>query len=331
MLKTTLNSPRLISAMNLTYRRIRFLLLPALILFVTLGTQAQDKPLAQREVKPKPTPDENGLVKLWVVAIGPGHKIPQDLTQKDFRIFVDKKEQEIVYFSPRPREPLRVGVLLDVSEGRPIDKPDALEAAPISQFLRTLLGRDDRAFIATFNDSVSLLCPWTAKPEELDDALKRAFSVEFDGPPMLLDAIYTLCEERFSSEPGRKALIVLSDSPDDGSGHTQIETLEMAHRTDTILYPMLPWERTLSAPLFKNVQFAQIFGNDTGGFFYFVVDRKDLVNSLKGISTFLSHFYELTFRPDIGPHDGRYHSIKVKCRRSGVKLTTREGYYAPKG
>ena len=293
------------------------------------AARAQVRPLERREERPDAAVDQSGLVKLFVVAIAKPHTLIQNLTRKDFHVYQDKQEQELVRFSYMPHEPLRLGVLLDVSLNRDLDQPDALAAAPISQFLRAVLGKEDRAFVAAFNDEVSFLCPWTAKPEELDDALRRAFSTEFDGPANLYDAIYTLCEERFSSEPGRKALIVLSDSPDENSSRTDLEALEIAHRSDTIVYPVLPWERTLSAPIFKNVAFAQQFANDTGGFFYFVVKPQDLEKALKGIGIVLGHFYEIAYRPDANPHDGRYHKIKVRCSRPGIKLYTREGYFAP--
>lgn len=300
------------------------------ILAGTSPARAQVKPLEHRPPRPSTGADESGLVKLWVVAIAKPHTLIQNLTRKEFRVYQDKQEQDIVRFSYMPHEPLRLGVLLDVSLNRDLDQPDALAAAPLSQFLRATLGKEDRAFVATFNDETAFLCPWTSKPEELDDALRRGFATEFDGPANLYDAIYTLCEERFSSEPGRKALIVLSDSPDENSSHTDLEALEIAHRTDTIIYPVLPWERTLEAPIFKNVAFAQQFANDTGGFFYFVIKPEDFEKRLKGIGILLNHFYEIAYRPDPSPHDGRYHKIKVSCSRPGIKVYTREAYYAPK-
>ena len=266
-----------------------------------------------------------------MAAIARPHTLIQNLTEKDFHVYQDKREQEIVRFAYMPREPLRLGVLIDMSLNRDLDQPDALAAEPISKFLRATLGKDDRAFIATFNDSTKFLCPWSNKPEELDDALKRAFETELDGPANLYDAVYTVCEERFSSEPGRKVLIVLSDSPDEMSTHTELETLEFTHRTDTIVYPVMPWERTLTAPIFRNVTFAQLFANDTGGFFYFAIKPEDLGKSLHGIGTVVNHFYELAYRPDANPRDGKFHKIKVTCSRSGIKLYAREGYYAPKG
>ena len=289
---------------------------------------AQQPPLGHRaETR---AADDQGLVKLWVAAIGRPHMLIQNLTQKEFRVYEDKHEEQIVRFAYMPHEPLRVGVLIDMSLNRDLDRPDALSAAPISKFLSSTLGKDDRAFIATFNDSTQFLCPWSNKPEELDDALKRAFATEVDGPANLYDAIYTVCEERFSSEPGRKVLIVLSDSPDEMSTHPELEALEFAHRTDTVIFPVMPWERTITAPIFRNVEFAQLFANDTGGFFYFAIKPEDLAKSLHGISLVINHYYELAYRPDASLRDGKYHKVKVTCSRSGVKLYTREGRYAPK-
>jgi len=309
------------------------LLLALAVSFVMMAAPlgfGQGKPLERRPAKPSASANEKGLVKLWVVAKSNPRTLIQNLTRQELHVYQDKHEQEIVRFAYMPREPLRLGVLIDMSLNRDLDQPDALSAEPILKFLTATLGKDDRAFVAVFNDSATFLCPWTNKPEELDDALRRAFSTELDGPANLYDAIYTLCEERFSSEPGRKALVVLSDSPDENSSHTELETLEAVHSTDTIIYPVMPWERTLSAPLFRNVSFAQLFANDTGGFFYFAIKPEELDKSLKGIGTVVNHFYELAYRPDSNLHDGKIHNIKVTCSRHGIKVYTREGYYAPK-
>lgn len=312
--------------LSLRQKAFSFALLASLAILATAS--AQQSPLPRRPQIPPPSLYSQGEVKLWLVAKKP-RLLLLDLKQRDFHVFQDKHEQQILQFAAQPREPLRVGVLLDVSMDKPL-KPDALAWPPISRFLSALLGPNDRAFVAAFNDQVSLLTPWTAEPGVLDSALRNAFSIDPDNPPRLYDAIYTLCQERFASETGRKVLIVFSDSPDDHSEHTELDTLEMAHRTDTILYPVMPWEGRIHAPLFKNVHFAQTFANSTGGFFYFVVNPKDLDNSLKGIALYLSHLYEITYQPDVAPHDGRYHSIQVKCDRPGVKVYTRQGYYAPK-
>jgi VWFA-related protein len=298
---------------------------------VAVAAAANGKP-ALRLPQPQGTPAaaQGDMVKLWVVAFTGSRRLVQDLTQKDFRVFLDNREQQIAYFSPKVVEPLYLGLLIDASEYT-LDEPDLPDWQSVSRFLRMLLGREDHAFVARFNEKAYLLSDWTDDTVVLDDALRRAFTTKPQGIGALSDAVYTVCEERFSGVTGRKALIVISNSPDQSLDHSAEETLKIADRTNTIIYPVLPWARRRRRPLFENLKVAQSLSNETGGAFYLVLRPKDFDESLMGIGIALTHLYAIGYVPRDTVQDGRYHTIKVKCVRRGVKLIVREGYYAPEG
>jgi hypothetical protein len=109
-----------------------------------------------------------------------------------------------------------------------------------------------------------------------------------------------------------------------------METVESLRRADTIVYPILPWVTAKNATIFRNVRFAQVFSAETGGVFSVFTKPKEFEDDLEGVGIALTHLYAIGYEPGSQPPDGRYHQIKVKCLRPGVKIFTREGYSAPR-
>jgi VWFA-related protein len=151
-----------------------------------------------------------------------------------------------------------------------------------------------------------------------------------DDNPALYDSIVTLCAERFQGQLGRRALLVVSDTPDSSSFHNQPQTLEAIERTGVTVYTLLPWVDRTGQPPFGDIRFARFFADQTGGQFFMAFNRKTLDKDLDGVAAALVYTYTLGFVPNGVAHDGRYHSIRVKCSRPGVKLYSSQGYYAPR-
>jgi VWFA-related protein len=65
---------------------------------------------------------------------------------------------------------------------------------------------------------------------------------------------------------------------------------------------------------------------ETGG--RVCVNNNDLADCVKKAVDDGSSYYELSYYPDSGDWDGEFHRIVLKTSRNGVRLATREGYYA---
>lgn len=310
-------------------KSIQQVLLATMVLGLSPGCAfaGQETTLSRRDATVRPHADSSTMVRLWVLATRKDRHLVQDLTAEDFRVYQDNVPQPITHFEPRATEPLRLGILIDVSQGRQ-DEPEQVDWRTISQVLRRLLGPNDRAFVADFHAETSLVCPWTSDFSVLDEALQHVFASIPEGGAALYDAIFTLFEERFSGETGRKALVVLCGTPDNSSFHTEAEALELVGRTDTIVFPILPWVNAGST-IFRNVRFAQVFSEQTGGVLSLYTKPKEFENVLEGIGITLTHLYAIGYEPQQKSRDGQYHRIRVKCLRPGVKIFARSGYYAP--
>ncbi len=290
----------------------------------------KDAPRTEADPAAKTAPGGNPEavpVKLYVLAEGSGRKLVLDLKADDFEVLDDGQPQRVTSYAARSTEPLSLGILLETSRAR-LYEPEPVAWQAYSNMLRKLLGPGDQAFVATFAEKVTIRSPFTEDFRKLDDALHDAFTAPPQGTAALYDAIDNLCDEPFAGLRGRKALLVIADSADDSSFHTEVETLDRIQRAGLTVYFLLPWIERAYQPTFGAAQPAQFFANSTGGLFFVALGGKALLNDIDGIAAGLAYTYTLGYIPSTGLGDGRFHTVKVKCRRRGVKIHATEGYYA---
>ncbi|HYH00018.1 MAG TPA: VWA domain-containing protein [Terriglobales bacterium] len=73
----------------------------------------------------------------------------------------------------------------------------------------------------------------------------------------------------------------------------------------------------------------QALANATGG--TFVHNTNDLGGGMRQLAAPPEYTYILAFSPQALKHDGKYHTLKVTLTEPDLKVTARQGYYAPKG
>lgn len=285
---------------------------------------------AARGQSAAPTGRPDGApVKLWVLAEGPRRHLVLDLKAGDFQVLDDGRPQHITYFAPRSKEPLSLGILIETSRSR-LYEPEPVDWQSYSRLLHKLLHPGDQAFVATFAEKAVLQTKFTEDFRQLDQGLRDAFNTAPEGTTTLYDSLYDLCEEPFTGAPGRRVLLVVADAADESSYHDQVQTLEKIQRTGVTVYCVLPWVDRTYQPTYGARRAAQLFANSTGGLFFLAFGRKALLNDLNGIAAALTYTYTLGYEPSTAARDGRFHSVKVKCTRRGVKIDASEGYYAGK-
>ena len=182
-------------------------------------------------------------------------KIIRDLTKDDFTLQEDGRPQDIRYFSQDTNLPLTLGLLVDTSRSQ----TGVLEAernASRSFFDQMLVQPKDKAFLIHFDREVELLQDLTSSREKLQAALdllktpsdrersndpndsddSRSGSGSHHGGTQLYDAVFLASNELMKKQPGRKAIIILSDGVDRGSKTYLDAAIESAQRADTVIY-----------------------------------------------------------------------------------------------
>jgi Ca-activated chloride channel family protein len=199
----------------------------------------------------------------------------------------------------------------------------------------TRLRRDQVAF-GTFDDEVRLLQDFTTRLDLLERAVN---SVRRPGnQTSLYDAIWEICDEKMRSVPGRRVIVVISDGDDTYSRATLNEAIDIAQRTETIIFG-ISTKAGLSGSV-PGVEAGQVSDRgdrnferlceETGGRAFFIGDMLALENSFRQVARDLHSQYLITYRPTNETYDGRFRRIEVRLtgRRDNLRIRTRRGYTA---
>jgi VWFA-related protein len=200
------------------------------------------------------------LVNLPVVVRDKNGALVTTLTQDDFSLGVDGREQPIRYFDRDNNLPLTLGLLVDISGSvrSAIDDERNASEAFFDQMVTSPGGRSpDQAYLIQFAHEVDLLQALTPSVPMLRAALNRMGDEPRDqaqeqgnsgygryghgrgshgGGTTLYDAIYLGSTDLMQKQQGRKAMVVLTDGEDRGSMETLNNAIAAAQRAETVVY-----------------------------------------------------------------------------------------------
>jgi VWFA-related protein len=279
------------------------------------------------------------LVNLFVTIRDKNKRIVGDLKQQDFKVAEDGQDQQIAFFSKEVTLPITLALLLDTSGSEQFMLGAIQDMG--GRFLDRVLRKGDEALVMSFDTDVDLLSDFTDNRGQLDRAIRKArintpMSGGLSPGPVptahqtgtaLYDAIYLACNEKLSSEAGRKAIVIVTDAQDEGSRVRLEEAIETAQRTDTVIHILL-----VADPHFGgNSGVAHKISDETGGRTIVVNGEKHLAEAFDQISEELRSQYTLGYYPTNTAHDGRFRKIKVEMANHDLRVLARKGYYAPKG
>jgi Ca-activated chloride channel family protein len=268
------------------------------------------------------------LVLLNVSVVGPGGRYVADLTANDFEILEDGRTQELTFFAPS-NVPLSVSLILDTSSSMDEEMPVSRQAA--KAFIARL-GSSDVAQIVGFDSKVEVLQPRTSDRTLLTGAIDR---MRAGGATSLFNALYIVLRELEKSRPEtaddirRHVIVVLSDGEDTSSLVTFEDVLDLAKRSQTVIYTVgLGLEEQLRGPRSGGEFSLRQLAQETGGRLFMAKSGVDLPDIYTQIANELTSQYVIGYLSR-GQNDGAWRRLLVRIRRPNLQARTRPGYYAP--
>lgn len=343
------------------------------------NTNSADQPVTTMSVQVK-------VVNVLATVRDKQGKIVNTLGKDDFTVTEDGHPQTVKYFARETDLPLTLGLLVDtsLSERRVLGE----ERSASESFLVQMLREDkDKAFVIHFDREVELLQDLTASHEQLRTALASLETPRFDrtsgggggpgpgsggsgrgsgrhgGGTLLYDAVYLASEELMRKQPGRKALVVLSDGVDTGSKESLEAAIESAQRANTLVYSILfkddeaygnggGYGRTgISIPGMggpgmgrggmgggrggrrfpeehaDGKKILQRISKETGGRMFEVSKKEPVEQIYSQIQEELRNQYNLGYTPDRENAAAGYHKIQVAAKGKDLVVQSRDGYY----
>jgi Ca-activated chloride channel family protein len=293
------------------------------------------EPRAKPEANRAPAPRANirvdtTLVLIPVTVTDPLNRFVTGLEKDNFKLFEEKKEQEIVAFTSEDA-PLSIGLLFDYSGSMQGKLEKSRES--VAQFFKTA-NPEDEFFLVQFNDTADLLQPFTTKLEEIQNRLTFTQS---KGRTALLDAVYLALHEMKKVKNPRKALLIISDGGDNSSRYTEGEIKNLVKETDVQVYAIGIYEpiesRSRTPEELAGPGLLTEIAEQTGGRQYPVMNVNELPDIAAKIGVELRHQYILGYSPQNVQHDGKYRRVEVKLIQprgfGSLRAFWRHGYYAP--
>ena len=308
--------------------------------------------------------------------------IVRNLTKDDFALEQDGKPQTITYFAKESDLPLTLGLLVDtsMSQRRVIDQERAASRTFLDQVLRV---DKDKAFVIQFDREVTLLQDLTASRQKLQAAIDQIDSPQFSqgsssgsgggssgggagggrgshgrggGGTLLYDAVFLASDELMKKQPGRKAVVILTDGVDHGSKETLAEAIATAQRADTLVYCILfadkeaygngggfggphmgggmggrggrggyPPRTEESHPDGKKV--LKQMSEASGGRFFEVSKKEPIDKIYDAIDEELRYQYSLGYTPVKADTPVGYHKLHLTVKQKDAIVQSRDGFY----
>jgi VWFA-related protein len=299
----------------------------------------------------------NQVVVPVTVKDSSGRLVP-DLTKDEFRIFEDKVEQRIAYFS-NEAFPLSMVILID----NDLKIKDAEEVAASLRSILAGMSTADEADVTRFDQFFHEGKGFTKNQDVLLTQIKRTaidtepsvappspamnngptingHSATSDAPQItggvnqikgqstkaLDDAVYSaaqLLKDR--GRERRKIIFLISDGANGirTNTHSYKETVKELLRYNVSVYSV-----AVSSAYFER-RFSRLvdYAHDTGGDVYFAAKRATMEELYSRVTEQARNQYTLAYTPQDTNAASDYHSIEVRIKREGLTIDARQGYY----
>jgi Ca-activated chloride channel family protein len=297
----------------LTFLRTAFLLAVVSVLLVSVS-KAQDDDVVRVD---------SSIVVLNATIRDAQNKPISGLTQKDFKIFEDGEQQQIVSFESQ-EAPFAAVILFDTS-GSMEERISIARSAAIN-FLDGLRG-DDVAAIYRFDSKTDLVQDFS----DSRDISDKIFDLKARGMTVLNDAVVKAVQELDKRPEKRKAVIILSDGEDTASRASAEKALKAALAANVTIYSVDMSDISFSGSQHRQNQgVLRNFAQKTGGVFISTENGVALRDALKGIVDELQIQYTIAYEPPKVKHDGKWHALDLHVARPNLVIRTRQGYNAPR-
>jgi VWFA-related protein len=261
-----------------------------------------------------------------------------DLTKDDFTLRVDGQPTPIRYFSHDNDLPLTIGLLVDTSGSQRTFFDQQALASDIF-FRNTLTQPNDRAFLVRFDSQVLVLQKMTSSLQALHNGL-RLLDYKTDSPAnaghtLLFDAIGSVSSNLIAKEPGRRALLILTDGDDNGSQASLATAIRSAQLSDVAIYSVLYTRDMIGNTRYPStaghtsgIDVMQQIARATGGRTFTVGAGTPTASIFAAIAQDLRNQYRLGFTPPESK-PGKPHAIDLRTNAKSLTVQARTGYFTP--
>lgn len=250
------------------------------------------------------------------VQVNEGRKPVLGLRASDFEV-ADNGVPQTIDLVSFDEVPVNIVMVLDASSSLTSERLKQLRDAGAR--LASSLASHDQVALITFDEDVRLTSPLSADTGRVRQAIERTRVGLGTRQTALVDAVFAgmLAAE---SDVGRALVIVLSDGVDTGSWVSEDAVIEIAKRSDAVVYALVTHHE-------GRTSFLGDLTRITGGELTAIENDADVGAALLDVIASFRHRYLLSYTPS-GVAKPGWHTVSVKVAGRGRTVRARDGYWA---
>jgi VWFA-related protein len=266
--------------------------------------------------------DEVNVV--FTVSDGSG-KFISHISLDDLQVLDNRRAPErITYFQQQSDLPLRVGVLVDLSDS--ITERLAYEKKAAITFLKKVLRPQvDQAFLVGFASRVTLYHDFTSDIEALSNAVREMHA---GGNTRLYDAIrFSTAKLGSASGPAlmRRAIILITDGEDTRSNTIMYDAIQSALHAETVIFALSSNDLDHEYP--HGEATLVLITRPTGGSVLPARSNSEIARAFGTVNEALRKQYAIGYTPADFKPDGTFRTIQIVPRLKKLRVQCRRGYF----
>ncbi|MGB9105429.1 MAG: VWA domain-containing protein [Terriglobales bacterium] len=251
------------------------------------------------------------------------------ISLNDLRVLDNRRAPErISYFQQQSDLPLRVGVLVDLSDS--ITDRFAYEKKAAITFLQKVLRPQiDEAFLVGFASRVTLYHDFTSDIGALSNAVREMHA---GGDTRLYDAI-RFASAKLGSASGpalmRRAIILITDGEDTRSKTIMYDAIQSALHAETVIYALSSNDLT-DGDYPPREAVLELITRPTGGGVLPAHSKSEIARAFDKVKEALRNQYAIGYKPADFKPDGSFRAIQIVPRHNKLRVQCRRGYFTPR-
>jgi len=276
------------------------------------------------------------IVNVYLTATDSKGNFVKTLTIDDFILKEDGVPQPLTNFANFSNEssdklgekdvPLTIAFVIDSSNSMAdqISGQQKLDIVKNAAFrLIDELKPEDQVLLIAFNEFTDEVTPLTHDKKEFSHAL--LFQEVKGGDTALLDSIY-FAMNKIKDQWGRKVIVVCSDGEDTSSKLKLDEIISNLVASDIMVLAF--GTMALNSDSLRGRFILEKIAAASGGYAFFPSSLKQLDQVMEKLRAGMRSQYSLGYKVPRSKMDGSWRKIQIVCKKQGVKLRHREGYFA---
>lgn len=274
-------------------------------------------------------------VNIFALAKDGSGKLVPDLHRDEFTVLENGVSQSILDVSNFAKDksnkltgkdnPLSITFAIDTSASMAssLDNKKRIEVAKSAVLmLMDELKSQDQMMLVSFSRYPKILTKMTSNKKEVEDQLLVQHPV--DEKTAIYDSLSDVLDQMKDST-GTKILVLCTDGEDNSSRMNFDSFLDKIAGLDVMVlaFSIPSGEQDLQQRYEIN-KIAEM----TGGYAFFPENIGELKNILMQIRKAMRNQYSIWYRPTNSAKDGNWRSIQILCKRPGIELYHRPGYFA---